>query len=391
MSPRQLLLIVGGMLALFWLCAPLALAARPAEAPLWVFVGTYTGGESQGIYRLELDPATGALSEPQLAAEMSNPSFLAIHPDHTFLYAVSEVSATSGEPGGSVVGFALDAGTGALTPLNRQSSRGAGPCHLVVDHQGKNVLVANYGGGSIAALPIGADGRLQPASAFVQHEGSGANPKRQEAPHAHSIHADPADRFAIAADLGLDQLRIYRFDPSNGTLTPNDPPATSTAPGSGPRHFAFHPDGRHAYVINELNSTVTAFDYDPSKGTLTEIQTVPTLAQDDNASKNYPAEVQVHPSGRFLYGSNRGKDSIAVFAIDADSGRLRPLQFPSTGGNNPRNFGIDPSGRFLLAANQDSNNIVVFRIDPKTGELQPTGQEVHVPRPVCVKMIRKGE
>jgi 6-phosphogluconolactonase len=255
-----------------------------------------------------------------------------------------------------------------------------------VDHAGRNVLVANYGGGSVSVLPIGDDGRLGEATAFIQHEGSSVDPRRQTAPHAHSINVDPDNRFAFVADLGLDRVMIYRFDSQQGTLAANDPPWASVAPGAGPRHFAFQPGGRFAYVINELQSTVTAFAYDAARGALQEIQTLPTLP-DDFSGSNTTAEIQVHPSGRFLYGSNRGHDSIAVYAIDADSGRLRFVEHESTQGDLPRNFGIDPSGRFLLAANQGSDSVVVFRIDGATGALTPTGQSIEVASPVCVRMV----
>jgi 6-phosphogluconolactonase len=248
------------------------------------------------------------------------------------------------------------------------------------------VLVANYGGGSVSVLPIQSDGRLGPATGFVQHEGSSVNPRRQERPHAHSMNLDAANRFAFAADLGLDKVLVYRFDANRGTIVPNDPPAATVAPGSGPRHFAFHPRGRNAYVINEMTSTVTAFRYDAGRGRLTELHTISTLPQGFTGN-NSTAEVQVHPSGRFLYGSNRGHDSIAIFSIDSDTGRLTQVGHQPTGGRTPRNFGIDPTGVYLLAANQESSTVTVFRIDPRTGRLTPTGQTVNVPVPVCVKMM----
>jgi 6-phosphogluconolactonase len=256
----------------------------------------------------------------------------------------------------------------------------------VVDRQGKNLLVANYGGGSVAVLPITADGKLAEATSFVQHKGSSADQARQSAPHGHSINLDAAGRFAFAADLGLDQVLVYQFDPSKGELKPHDPPFASVKPGSGPRHFAFHPSGQFAYVINELANTVTAFRYDPQQGVLKEVQTISTLPEDFKG-KSYTAEVVVHPRGKFLYGSNRGHDSIAIFAIDAASGRLTPQGHEPTQGKTPRNFNIDPSGAFLLAANQNSGTIVVFRIDPATGKLKPTSQSVEVPAPVCIKFL----
>jgi len=349
-----------------------------------VFVGTYTDGKGKGIYRMTLDPHTGKLSEPVVAAELDNPSFLAVHPSRKFLYAVNE-SSRPGDTGG-VTAFALDPATGALTKLNREASGGDGPCHLVVDAAGKNVLVANYGGGNVAVLPVGPDGRLAPASAVNKHTGKVADPQRQGSPHAHSINLDAANRFAVAADLGLDRVFVYRFDPARGTLAPDDPPFVKLKDRSGPRHFAFHPDGKHAYVINEIDCTVTAFDYDPERGRLTPIQTVPTMPVAVEP-RHSTAEVVVHPSGKFLYGSNRGHDSVVVYAVEPGTGRLKLVEHEPTGGQTPRNFAIDPTGSFLLAENQSSGTIVGFRIDPSSGALEPTGQVVNVPSPSCVKFV----
>ena len=377
-------------IALLLSAVGLTVPARAEEAParsgkMRVYVGTYTGGKSKGIYVVELDPATGALSAPVLAAQTANPSFLAIHPSHRFLYAVGELDNFKGKKGGAVTAFAIDPKTGKLTQLNQQSSRGNGPCHLVVDAKGKNVLVANYGGGSVAALPIDADGKLREASSFIQHKGSSVDRGRQEGPHAHSINLDAANHFAVAADLGLDKVLVYKFDADKGTLTPNAPPSASVPPGSGPRHFAFHPDRRHAYVINEMKSTVTAFDYDADNGVLKPVQTLSTLPEP--VKGNSTAEVQVHPSGKFVYGSNRGHNSIAIFTVDAKTGRLTAAGHQATGGKTPRNFGIDPTGKWLLAANQDSGTITVFRIDARTGKLEPTEHKAEVGMPVCVKFI----
>ncbi|HKI17238.1 MAG TPA: lactonase family protein [Isosphaeraceae bacterium] len=376
---------------------PGAARAQPAATGdaqrmvFWLYIGTYTSDSSEGskgIYLLELDLRTGVLSAPQLAAKAVNPSFLAIHPGRKLLYSVNEVSAFEGREGGAVTAFAIDQIHGTLTALNQQSTMGSGPCYLVVDRLGKNVLVANYGGGSVACLPIDADGRLGSETSFIQHRGSGADPGRQQSPHAHSINLDAAGRFAVAADLGLDKVLIYRFDAARGKLTPNEPAFAKVAPASGPRHFAFHPNGRFGYVINEIANTVIAFAYDAEKGSLTEIQTIPTLPADFKGT-SYTAEVQVHPSGKFLYGSNRGHNSIAIFAIEPSTGKLSAAGFERTGGKNPRNFAIDPTGAFVLAENQDSNTIVVFRIDPQTGALRPTGQIVGLHKAVCIKMIPK--
>jgi 6-phosphogluconolactonase len=273
-----------------------------------------------------------------------------------------------------------------LTQLNQQSSGGSGPCYITVDKVGQNVLVANYGGGSVSVLPLHPDRTLGEASCFIQHQGKGSDPNRQEAPHAHSINLDLANRFAFAADLGLDKILIYRFDATAGKLTPNQPAYVELQPGSGPRHFSFDPSGKFAYVINEMLLTVTAFSYQPDKGILTEIQTTSTLPEGATGTNFSTAEVQVHPSGKFLYGSNRGHDTIAVFSIDTSTGKLTQVEHQSTRGKTPRNFGIDPSGKFLLAANQDSGNLAVFRIDGKSGRLSFLS-EVKVPKPVCVKFL----
>jgi 6-phosphogluconolactonase len=353
---------------------------------VWVFVGTYTGGPSKGIYRLELDLASGQLTNRALAAEVTSPSFLALHPNHRFLYAVNEVEDFEGKKTGAVSAFSIDPKSGDLTLLNQQSSGGSGPCHLVVDREGKHVLAANYGGGSVCALAIEADGRLGKQTTFVQHQGSSINPERQKEPHAHSINLDAANHFAFAADLGLDKILVYRYDATQGTLTPNEPPSAALTGGAGPRHFAFHPNGRYAYAINELHSTVTAFSYDAERGVLKSLQTLSALPK-EFTGKSWTAEVQVHPSGKFLYGSNRGHNSIAVFAIDQETGELTPVGHATHQIKTPRNFGMDPTGTYLIVANQDSNTLVVFRINSKTGELTPTGTVVEVPMPVCVKFL----
>lgn len=349
-----------------------------------VYFGTYTSGESKGIYRSELDLATGKLAPIELAAETTNPSFLAIHPNHKFLYAVSEIADFEGKKVGAVASFAIQP-DGNLTLNNRQPSGGAGPCHLVVDATGKAVLVANYGGGSVASLPIAEDGSLKPAVSVIQHTGSSVNAARQQAPHAHSINLDRANRFAFAADLGLDQILIYKFDPATGKLTPNEPAFAPVAPGSGPRHFAFAPSGKAAFVINELANTITSFKYDATMGMLTPRQVVSTLPK-DYTETSYTAEVVVHPSGKFVYGSNRGHDSIAVFVIDKD-GELSLVDISKIEGKTPRNFNVDPSGQYLLAEGQASNTVHVFRIDATTGRLQLVGEPLKVPSPVCAKFL----
>jgi 6-phosphogluconolactonase len=299
---------------------------------------------------------------------------------------VNEISKYEGRSSGGVSAFAIDRGTGKLTFLNEVPSRGAGPCHEAVDKTGKYVLVANYEGGSLAVFPILKDGRLGESTAFVQHHGASIDPQRQEGPHAHSVYLSPDNRFALCADLGLDEVLVYRFDAEKGTLAPNNPPFAKVNPGAGPRHFAFHPSGKFGYAIDEMQSTVTAFSYEPSSGALGVLQTVTTLPKDFQG-ENTAAEVFVHPSGKFLYGSNRGHDSIAMFTINGRKGTLTPNGYALTLGKTPRSFALDPTGSFLFAANQDSDSVVEFRIDLNTGRLTPTGQVLEVPSPVCVTFV----
>lgn len=353
-----------------------------------VYFGTYTGAKSKGIYVSRFDADTGKLAPAQLAAETPSPSFLAVHPRNRFLYAVNEVSKYDGKAAGSVSAFSIDAASGKLELLNAQSSGGPGPCHLVVDKAGRHVLVANYGGGSVEVLPITKGGSLEPASSFVQHAGSSVNQSRQKAPHAHGIYLDGRNRFAYVPDLGLDQVLIYRFDPRKGTLTANVPPFGAVKAGSGPRHFALHPSGEFAYVINETVCTVTAFRCDSKTGALAPAETISTLPPGETVKGGYStAELFIHPSGKFLYGSNRGHDSIAVYSIDQKSGKLSYLENVSTKGKTPRSFGVDPTGRWLLAANQSSDNVFVFRIDLVTGRLSATGQSIEVGAPVSVSFV----
>ncbi|MFC1763825.1 lactonase family protein [Planctomycetota bacterium] len=358
-----------------------------------VYVGTY----SEGIYRTVLDLDTGILAEPVLVAQTTRPSFLKIHPNRQFLYCVNEGRRGRGEgrrsvnEGGlseseGVSAFALDKDTGKLTLLNQQSSGGSVPCHLSIDHTGKYVLVANFGGGSVSVLPIETDGRLGAFTARVQHQGSSVDPRRQRGPQTHSINISPDNRFAFAADLGTDQVFIYRLDSTKGTLHANTPPSVDITPGAGPRHFAFAPNGRFAYVISELNSTITAFSYVASSGTLTKIQSITTLPE-DFSGRNSCAEVCVHPSGKFLYGSNRGHNSIVVFQIDPQQGTLTWVEHETAGIETPRNFNIDPTGQFCLVANEDADTIGVFRIDTETGRLESTDHTITIGEPVCVRFL----
>lgn len=372
---------------LFGLAAAFATAADDKPKKLWVYVGTYTGPKSKGIYLCELDLATGKLTEKGLAGEVTNPSFLAIHPNKKFLFAVGEINNFKGKRGGAASAFSIDPKTGKLTLLNQETSGGGGPCHVSVDKEGKNILLANYGGGSVEVIPVAADGKLGEPTSFIQHKGKGPDKGRQEAPHAHSINLDAANKFAFAADLGLDKVLIYKFDAAKGTLTPNDPAYGEVPPGGGPRHFAFHPNGKFAFVCDEMTSAVTAFAYDAEKGALKTLDTISTLPEGLKVKGNSTAEVQVHPNGKAVYVSNRGHDSIAVFSCDAATGKLTPIQHESTQGKTPRNFGIDPTGAYLVAANQDSASLVVFKIDPATGKLTPADSKVEVPTPVCVKFM----
>ncbi len=321
-----------------------------------------------------------------LVAEAANASFLVAHPSGKFLYAANETSSFAGQPGGAVSAYAIDAKTGGLTLLNQQPSGGADPCHLAVDRDGRYLFVANYSGGSISVFPIETDGRLRAATAFVQHVGSSLNPGRQKAPHAHGVYPDAKNRYLVVTDLGLDQLLVYRFDKEKGTLTPNDPPFASVKPGAGPRHFAFSADGRLGFVINEIDSTLTAFKFDPAAGAFKELETVSTLPA-DWTGRNSTAEIAMHPSLPVLYGSNRGHDSIHIWKVDPKTGQLASLGLQSTQGKTPRNFAIDPSGHYLFAANQQSDSIVVFKIDPKSGLLEPTGTVLEVGAPVCVAFV----
>jgi 6-phosphogluconolactonase len=363
--------------------APLALGAG-----YFVYVGTYTNtGKSQGIYAYRFDAKTGKLEPIGLAGQATNPSYLAIHPSRRYLYAVSEISNFSGQRSGAVSAFSIDRKTAKLTPMNQVPSRGSGPAYVSVDKTGKAALVANYGSGSVALLPIKADGSLEEGKSFDQHSGKGTDPRRQAGPHAHSILASPDNRFALSADLGLDRMFVYKLDPVSGTLAPNDPPFAAVTPAGGPRHFDFHPNGKFVYVIQEMGSRISVYSYNKLNGTLPkELQTISTLPADFKGESTC-ADIHVHRSGKFVYGSNRGHDSIAVFAVNPRTGMLTFVEHASTQGKVPRNFGIDPTGKFLIAANQSTDNIVVFRIDQKTGKLTPTGQNLEVGAPVCVKFM----
>ena len=350
-----------------------------------VYVGTYTGPKSQGIYALKFDAVKGSVDELGLAGEIQSPSFLALHPNHKYLYAVSELG-NNGKNTASVSGFAIDFATGKLKLLNKVVTGGGGACHLVVDKTQKMLLVANYGTGSVAAFQVKQDGTLSEATALKQHAGSSVDPKRQRGPHAHAVVLSRDNRFVFVPDLGLDEIVSYKIDPSGATLIANDPAFVKLTPGLGPRHFAFHPNNKFAYGLNEMGSSVSAFSYDARSGALNTLQTVSTLPEGFTGENN-SAEIAIDNAGRFLYASNRGNDSITQFAIDSRKGTLTKLEVTPTQGRTPRNFVIDPTGRYLLAANQDSDSIVIFRIDQHSGKLSPTGTTVKVPSPVCIQFV----
>lgn len=343
-----------------------------------IFLGTYTKTTSRGIYATRLNDETGELSAPTIAAETPNPTWVTLSPDKKHLYAVHGSKAQA-------VGFTVDAAKAKLAPLPASplaKETVGGPCHLAVDATNRTLLAANYGDGYVESMAIHADGSLG-APSIVQHSGHGPNPKRQEKPHVHSVTLSPDNRFVIVCDLGLDRIFTYALDPATAKLTPANPPFVTSAPGAGPRHFKFSNDGRHAYNITEMGATMDAYDYDAGRGALAPIQTLSTLPPDFTGEK-WAAEVRVHPNGKFLYGSNRGHDSIAVFAIDAASGKLTPVEIVPSGGKVPRNFAFSPNGKWLVCGHQESDNITVFRVDPETGRLTKTPHTIAVAMCVCV-------
>jgi 6-phosphogluconolactonase len=383
---RKIRFVALAVAALALSAAALAPAFAAAFAKEYiVYIGTFTNKEAKGIYAYRFNESTGEVSNIGLEIETQSPSFLAVHPGNKFLYAVNEIDEFSGQKAGAVSSYAIDRKTGKLTPLNQVSTKSPGPTHLAIDKTGKELVVANYSGGSVASFPVGSDGRLGEAASFDQHTGKGTDPERQESPHAHCAAISPDNRWAAVADLGLDSVFVYHLNPDTGTISQNSPPLTKVNPAAGPRHFAFHPNGKYAYVINEMQSTVTAFRWDTNKGTLTELQTISTLPQGFQGHSS-TAEIQVHPNGRFLYGSNRGHDSIAVFSIDGQ-GKLAVVEHVPTQGKTPRGFSLDPTGHYLFAANQDSGTVNLFQVDSKTGRLKPTGRTMQVPTPVSVVFV----
>lgn len=353
------------------------------------FVGTYTRGNdtSDGIYTSTFDDSTGALSEPTLAVKADNPSFLAVHPTKDLLFACIETNDFGDEPTGAVSAFRIDQNSAKLTLINQQPTGGGAPCHANVDATGKLLLVANYIGGNVAVFPIADDGQLGERSCLIQHIGSGPNQARQTSPHAHSINLSADNRFGYAADLGIDRIQIYRFDSENGRLVPSAADSVAVKPGGGPRHFSIHPSGMFAYTNNELTCEATAFKRDPTSGALKVLQNISTLPDGFDGRKS-TAECLVHPSGKFLYVSNRGHDSIAVFRIDQTTGMLSTVEIEKTTGQEPRNFVFDPSGKWLIAENQNSDTIVTFAINQATGAISPTGHMINVGKPVCIRFIK---
>ena len=402
------------LLCLIFICVLALLAGRTASAQAkdyFVYFGTYTGfrfvrhsktqgvGEShsKGIYVSRFNATTGTLSEPQLAAKIINPSFLTISPDNRFLYAVTEDPLSVGPPldhVSYVSAFAIDAATGELRPLNTLPTGGTSTCFISMDKTGKYVLMSNFGSGSVSVIRVKEDGSLGELTSFIQNVGHSVNPAIQTSPHPHSILVSPDNRYVIVSDLGLDKVQIFRFDEKTGELSPPDPPFATVKPGGGPRHFAFGPSGKFGYQLSEMSGIVDAFAWDPTRGSLTNLQSVETIPH-DFAGENHSAEISVSPDGKFLYESNRrntgdtgwGPETIGIFAIDPEKGTLTLVEQAPTGGIMPRNFAIDPTGSYLLAAHQYSNTVVVFKIDRATGRLSKTGNEIKLDVPVCIQFV----
>jgi 6-phosphogluconolactonase len=357
---------------------------------MFVYFGTHTEGPNRGFSLARFDTATGILTKPEFLIQAAAPAFFVIHPDGRHLYASNSIKTFRGQPVGAVSAYAIEPATARLTLLNQRPSGGADATYVELDATGRYLFVANYEGGNIATFALKPDGSIGKRTAFFQHTGSSVNPQRQKHAYAHSIRVDPTNRFVLVGDLGLDKVFVYRFNAQDGSMKPNDPPFVKVAPGSGPRHLTFHSDGRFVYVINEMGSTVVAFAWDSTRGALTKIETVSTLPEGFKGVNNC-AEIAVHPNGKFLYASNRGHDSLAVFAIGATTGRLTLVEHVPTQGKMPRNFAFDPTGRWLLVSNHGSDNAVVFRVGKNTGRLTQTGQPVTVPSPFCERFLPMAE
>ncbi|MBM3265481.1 MAG: lactonase family protein [candidate division Zixibacteria bacterium] len=359
-----------------------------SQSEIRVYVGNWSDNQTGGIFQYHMDPVTGALTFVAKSQEAGSPFYFTLDPSGRCLYAANTVPSFEDLPGGTVCAFSVDKGTGALTFLNEQSAHGVLPCYVSLDSQNRHVLVGSYSSGTVAILPIREDGSLGPATDHVQHTGSSVH-ERQTAPYVHCILPDPTGRFALSADLGIDKIMVYRLDVEPGRLIPHDPPSASLHPGAGPRHFTFHPNLRIGYVINELDSTITGYSYDAASGILTTIETVPTIPP-SFTDTNYCADILVHPNGRYLYGTNRGHNSIVMFDIDPATFCLTLREHVSSEGDFPWNLAIDPTATFVLAANTRSNRVVVFRIDPAIGQLTFTGQDAEVPGALCIKTVRAG-
>ena len=358
----------------------------PNEFLVYVGSAIYENGPAKHIYGFRFNASTGSITSLGTVVESDNPGALAVHPNGRFIYSTNEVGDTKAATGGGVSAYAVDKATGKLTVLNKEMSGGANPAYVVLDKTAKFLVAANYYGGKVAVFPVHDDGRLSPACSFGDRDGSGANKARQDGPHPHSVYVSPDNRYVIACDLGLDKVLVYRFDSKTGSITPNDPPFASVTPGAGSRHLAFSPDSNFVYVINELQSSVTTFSYDASKGTLHPLKTISTLPASFKG-ENTGAEIVVSNSGKFLYTSNRGEDAIVVFAINHETGTLTPVEHTPTGGRTPRAFSLDPTGGYMFVANQDSNDIVVFRVDATTGRLHPTGKVLKATSPTFVAFV----
>ncbi len=351
-----------------------------------LYIGTFSDRGSKGIYILGFDRTQGKLTELQTVADGEGPSFMAVHPNGRYLYVVYGKGLSPKDQNGSVTTYQIDAATGALTRLNEQSSEGKGPCHVSVDPKGRYAYVSNYGSGNLAVYPIGKDGQLGPAADVVQHEGKGGDPGRQQGPHMHSVVPAPDGKFIYASDLGIDKVMIYQVDAKTGKLKAASQPFGANKPGSGPRHLALHPNGKFAYSAEELTSTVASFRVDKATGSLTSLETVSMLLA-DFTGKSYAADIHFSPDGKFLYASNRGHDSLVIYAVDAQTGKLTLVGHELTRGKHPRNFRMDAKGEYVFVANRDNDNVVVFKRDAATGKLTSTGEEAKVPAAVYVQQI----
>jgi 6-phosphogluconolactonase len=351
-----------------------------------VFFGTHSVGPQKGISVAHFNSKTGTLTKPKLAAEAPAPAYFIIHPNGKFLYTCNSNDFSKKCTGETITAYSINKKTGKLTLINKQSSGGADPSYIFMDAECKHVLVADYAGGSIAVIALNPDGSLGEITANIKHTGKSIDPKRQTKPYAHSIQLDPTNSFALAADLGTDKLFIYKYNKATGTLTPNEPPFVQVTGGAGPRHFAFHPNGHFVYLLTEMGNTVITYAWDGSKGILTELQTSSTLPADFKGDSKC-AEILIHPNGKFLYASNRGHDSIAVFAIDSSTGKISLAENIPTQGNSPRNFEFDPTYKWLIVTNHKSNNAVVFSVNDQTGHLTPNGQKQDIDSPFCVRFL----